>query len=123
MHVALCDVAAVLTQRAQGGVVFDTVGDEVGSQAVSERHRRSHDRDGPGIERQSCDENLVQLQFVDGQILQPRQRRPPGPIVVKREAGAKTSQGGQARQLIRERQPADVGQQSLVFSQRDELAR
>jgi len=30
---------------------------------------------------------------------------------------------GQARQLIRERQPADVGQQSLVFSQRDELAR
>src|SRR6185369_10133561 len=49
VHVALCDVAAVLAQRAQGG--FDTLGDEVGSQAVSECHRRSHDRDGPGIER------------------------------------------------------------------------
>ena len=94
VHVALCDVAAVLAQRAQGGVVFDTLGDEVGSQAVSECHCRSHDRDGPGIERQPRDENLVQLQFVDGQILQPRQRRPPGPVVVKREAGAKTSQGG-----------------------------
>jgi len=61
---------------------------------VSECHRRSHDREGPGIERQPRDENLVQLHFVDGQILQPRQRRPPGPVVVKREAGAKTSQGG-----------------------------
>jgi hypothetical protein len=83
-----------LAQRLQGGTVFHTLSDEVGSEAVRERHRRSPRSRWTGIEGQPRDEYLVEFEFVDGQILQSRQRRPPSPIVVKREAGAKTPQGG-----------------------------
>ncbi|ETB11743.1 hypothetical protein P863_08105 [Mycobacterium avium subsp. silvaticum ATCC 49884] len=70
MHEALGDVAAVASQRVQGVLVLDALGDQVGAQVVRQRHRGPHDGDRACVVSQARHENAVQLQLVDRNLLQ-----------------------------------------------------
>ena len=70
MDVALGDSAAVAAQGPQSRLILNALGDEVGSEAVRKCHRGPHDGDGSRIAGQTCDEDLVEFEFIDGEILQ-----------------------------------------------------
>ena len=94
MDVALGDVAPVAAQGLQRRQILNALGDEVGAKAVRKCHGGAHDGDGPRIAGQTCDKDLVELEFIDGEILQAGQRGPAGAVIVEREADSESPQRG-----------------------------
>jgi hypothetical protein len=90
----LGDRAAEPLQSAQGDLIFDSLGDQVGSEAVRQRNRGPHNGHRSGVVSHSRHEYFVEFQLVDRDILQACQRRPPGAVVVQRDANAEAPQLG-----------------------------
>ena len=89
---ALRVVAAEVAQAVPRGRRLDALGDDGQAEALGERDGRLDDRGVAVVLVHVEDEVLVDLQLVDGQVLEARERRVAGAEVVDREPDAELAQ-------------------------------
>ena len=108
-QVALTPVAAQLTQPRQLERRLQAFGDHGDAERVAEVDDRLDDRRVLAVEPEPGDEAAVDLDRLDGEPLEVRQRRVPGPEVVDGEVEPEAAQVAQ-----RDRRRLDVGQQGRL---------
>ena len=111
-EVALGDVAAEGAQRGELVGRFDALGDDDHPERVRHRGDALHDRRGALVAAQAQDERPVDLEHVDREAVQVRERRVAGAEVVERERDAELVQRLQQRDrglgLVHERRLGEL---------------
>src|SRR6185437_10032392 len=88
-QITLREVAAELPQQAPGLGLLDSLGDDAQAHAVPQADGRSDDGRLIAAEARMRDERAIDLQLIDRQTAQLRERRMPGTEIVDRETHAR----------------------------------